>query len=245
MKAVILAAGMGTRLHPITEELPKAFLPVDEKPLIHYSLENLAESGITDVVIVTGFLQERFHIEIGESFNGKLNIEYAHNPRYQETGSMYSLSQTKNLINGEILLLESDLLYEERAISEILEEKSKDVMLVAPLSGSGDEVYITVDEKNHLTNLGKDIPEKDQAIGELVGITKLSYPYLQKVWEYAEYDYELGEENLHYEEVIVRVAQNERPLQCLKLPELAWIEIDKAENLRRAREEIFPVIHER
>lgn len=242
MKAVILAAGMGTRLRPITETLPKAFLPIDGKPLIWYSLDNLMRSGITDVLIVTGFLHDRFHDEIGDSFKDYLNIEYAHNPRYTETGSMYSLSQSKKIIDEDIILLESDLLYEQRAIERLLEYDFPDTMLVAPLSGSGDEVYITADGERHLTNLGKDIPEKDQAIGELVGITKLSYSYLEKVWEYAERDYEHGEENYHYEEVIVRVAQNEGPLQCMKLPELAWIEIDKAEDLQRAKKEIYPKI---
>lgn len=242
MKAVILAAGMGTRLRPITETLPKAFLPIDGKPLIWYSLNNLMRSGITDVLIVTGFLHDRFHVQIGDTFKDSLNIEYAHNPRYSETGSMYSLSQTKEMIDEDILLLESDLLYEQRAIERLLTREFQDTMLVAPLSGSGDEVYITADNEMHLTNLGKDIPEKDQAIGELVGITKLSYSYLEKLWEYAERDYDNGKENYHYEEVIVRVAQNERPLQCLVLPELAWIEIDKAEDLQRAKTEIYPAI---
>ena len=244
MKAVILAAGMGKRLRPITETLPKAFLPIDGKPLLWYSLNNLMRSGITDVLIVTGFLHDRFHEEIGDSFRDSLTIEYAHNPRYSETGSMYSLSQTKDLIDEDIILLESDLLYEQRAIEILLAHDFRDTMLVAPLSGSGDEVYITVDDEMYLTNLGKDIPEKDQAIGELVGITRLSYGYLEKVWEYAEGDYENGGENYHYEEVIVRVAQNEKLLQCLVLPELAWIEIDKAEDLQRAKEEIFPAIND-
>jgi len=244
MKAVILAAGMGTRLRPITETLPKAFLPIDGKPLIYYSLENLAKSGITDVLIVTGFLHDRFHDEIGDSFRDSLNFEYAHNPRYSATGSMYSLSQTQDMIDEDIILLESDLLYEQRAIERLMEHDFRDMMLVAPLSGSGDEVYITADEEMHLTNLGKDIPEKDQAIGELVGITKLSYSYLEKVWECAVQDYENGKENYHYEEVIVRVAKTDRPLQCLKLPGLAWIEIDKAEDLQRAKEVVYPAIRQ-
>lgn len=115
-------------------------------------------------------------------------------------------------------------------------------MLVAPLSGSGDEVFITVDEQMHLTNLGKNIPEKESAIGELVGITKLSHRFLQQVWDYAEHDYAEENENYHYEEVIARVAQNAHPLVCQKLPELAWIEIDKAEDLQRAKDVIYPRI---
>ncbi len=103
-----------------------------------------------------------------------LKIDYVLNDNYAGSGSMYSLSLVKDLIEDEILLMESDLLYESRAISLLLEGGHPNSILVAGLSGSGDEVYICANDKQEITDLGKNIPagSKKNAIGELAGISK-------------------------------------------------------------------------
>ena len=60
MKAIILAAGLGTRLRPMTENTPKALVQVNQKPLVEYQIEYLKERGIDDIIIVVGYLKEQF-----------------------------------------------------------------------------------------------------------------------------------------------------------------------------------------
>ncbi|EHE51606.1 licC protein [Streptococcus pneumoniae 2081074] len=60
MKAIILAAGLGTRLRPMTENTPKALVQVNQKPLIEYQIEFLKEKGINDIIIIVGYLKEQF-----------------------------------------------------------------------------------------------------------------------------------------------------------------------------------------
>ena len=98
MKAVILAAGMGSRLRPLTRELPKGLIEIAGKSLLEYSLEALKENGIREVILVIGFLARRIEQELGGEY-GSLKITYVFNEEYSHTGSMYSLSQARQLLD--------------------------------------------------------------------------------------------------------------------------------------------------
>ena len=243
MKAVILAAGMGTRLQPLTKDIPKCLLNIDGKTLLDRSLINLAEFGIRDVIIVTGFQSDKIEQTFGNSYHG-IDLCYVTNPRYSETGSMYSFSQARDLIDDNILLLESDLLYEQKAIKVILSSPLDDVILVSNLLHSGDDVYICINNKQQITNLGKNIPEleKQQAIGCLVGISKFSPTFLTELFEQAERDYANNILTDHYEESVLKTSRSGHPVYVEQCSDLRWIEIDNQSDLTRAKQEILPSI---
>ena len=180
MQAVILAAGKGTRLKAKTDTLPKAMIEIEGKPLLEYSLDALIENGITAVVLVVGFRHETIGRKFGTDYRG-LKIRYVLNENYAGSGSMYSLALVKDIIEDEILLMESDLLYESRAISRLLNDGHPNSILVAGVSGSGDEVYICANQKQEITALGKNIPmsSRETAIGELAGISRFKSNFLQ------------------------------------------------------------------
>lgn len=240
MKAIILAAGMGERLKPLTESIPKALIEIEGVTLIKKSLENLRNIGIKEIFIVVGYLEDLLKKKLGESYKN-IKITYVSNTNYSKTGSMFSLSQTEGLIDDTILLIESDLLYEKIALTALVNSPYLNEILVAPLSGSGDEVFICINEKNELSNLGKKISNKDEAIGELVGITKLSLDFIKKLYVRAKEDYKKNEYNYHYEEVIYELSKT-YPIKCKLIDKLNWIEIDNENDLKRALEIIYPKI---
>lgn len=243
MKAVILAAGMGTRLWPITTYLPKCLLSLEGKTLLERSLRNLARYGIRDVIIVTGFQEEMITRMFGKTYDG-LSLNYVTNPRYSDTGSMYSLSQSRALIDDHILLLESDILYEPKAIEMLLDSPFADVILVADLLHSGDDVYICVNTAQQITNLGKHLPEreKQEAIGCLVGISKFSPEFLAFLFQQAEQDYANKTLMSHYEGCVLETSRSGHPVYVKQCRDLRWIEIDNASDLARAQQEILPEI---
>lgn len=240
MKTVILAAGMGSRLKSLTKKIPKPFLNIDGKPLIIRSLDNLDNIGIKEVIIVVGYLEDLIKNNIGNYYKN-ITITYISNPDYSNTGSMYSFSQTEGIIDDEILLIEGDLLYEKKALISLINSTESNEILVAPLSGSGDEVYICVNESNELINLGKDIENKYDSIGELVGITKLSLHFLSHLYKKAKEDYNREEKLYHYEEVILKLSKT-YPIKCKLISDLNWIEIDTKKDLSRAIEIVYPKI---
>jgi 2-aminoethylphosphonate-pyruvate transaminase len=243
LQAVILAAGKGTRLKAKTDTLPKAMIEIEGKPLLEYSLDALIENGLTDVILVVGFRHESITRRFGTRYRG-LKIRYVLNDNYAGSGSMYSLALVKDIIEDEILLMESDLLYESRAISLLLNGGHPNCILAAGLSGSGDEVYICANDKQEITELGKNIPgsSKKNAIGELAGISRFQHKFLKLVFSKAQEDFQNGKLNYHYEECVYRTSKQTTPIHVVANKDLAWIEIDTAEDLQKAQELIYPLI---
>lgn len=241
--AVILAAGMGTRLKDLTKVTPKCLLEINGRPLIEYSLDNLISCGIKKVYFVLGFQPHIIREALGNEYKG-IEIEYVVNEEYSVTGSMYSFSQLKDKLKEDILLLESDLLYDVKAIKFLLDSKESSGILTSKCLGLGDDVYICVNEKKEIIQLGKKISEEERksAIGSLVGISKLSVSLLREIFKQAEIDYVNGEKTLHYEECFLTVSKNSMPIKVVFCDPLNWTEIDNANDLKYAKENVYPLL---
>lgn len=218
-------------------------IEIEGKPLLAYSLDALARYGPRDVIIVVGFRSETITRKFGNHYRG-LKIRYVENDRYASSGSMYSLSLVQDIIADEILLLESDLLYEPRALARLMDSDYPNSILVAGLSGSGDEVYICTNEKQEIIELGKNISDnsRQSAIGELAGISRFHRSFLELVFTAAREDFRNGKMNYHYEECVFRTSRQSIPIHAVAATELAWVEIDTAADLQRAQDLIFPQI---
>ena len=235
-QAVILGAGMGVRLKELGERIPKGFLRLGERPLVAESVARLFAEGIERVVVATGH-----HAELYEELacSGGDRIMTVHNARYAESGSLYSLWCARGEITEDFLLLESDLLYERRALRALLDHPSPDALLVSEPTGARDEVWVEARE-GRLVNMSKDRARLGPSIaGELVGITKVSLPFFREMLAVGErlfretlkVDYEL--------EGLVQAARV-RPLPIHVVPGLVWAEIDDLHHLERARERVYP-----
>ena len=194
--AVILAAGMGIRLRNVMGHLPKGLLEIGGKSLISRSLESLKNEGIDRVIIVTGFQESLYHERLQPQADIP-ELEFVHSKQFEETGSMHSLYVTKNYLQEDFLLLESDLLYESRALPSVINFEGPDVVLASGKTGSGDEVYIYGEkcekQPGYITS-GNILRGKIAAIskktfpglsvqGELVGISKISLKLLNRMCE--------------------------------------------------------------
>jgi glucose-1-phosphate thymidylyltransferase len=164
MKAVILAAGEGTRLRPFTNSEPKPMIPIANKPILEYAIEALSGNGITDITIVVGYKKERImsHFEDGRGL--KVSIEYAEQgKRVAQAGTAYALSMVRDRIKGDFLLLPGDNMIGSGLIGDLLAKKGKHRMIVTEsdtpskygvVELSGDTV-INIEEKpeHHIGNL--------------------------------------------------------------------------------------------
>ena len=100
MKAIILAAGLGTRLRPMTENTPTALVKVNQKPLVEYQIEFLKERGIDDIIIVVGYLKEQFY-SLEKEYEGLKVIE---NPYFDTCNNISSLYVAREHLNNTIIL---------------------------------------------------------------------------------------------------------------------------------------------
>jgi len=235
LQAVILAAGMGTRLRPIGHQGPKGALVLHERTIVEDSVQRLLKAGIENITIVTGY-QPEFYNALAESMSFSVNS--VHNPEYEDSGSMYSLFLARERIEGDFLLLESDLIYEQRALSTLLEHPSNNLLLLSGKTGAGDEVYVTTNRKGRLLSMSKQQDRLNAAVaGELVGISKVSTAQFETMCAYAgEYFENNNRLQLDYETDAMVAAGRTVPMHCITVENLLWSEIDDAAHYQRAIE---------
>lgn len=234
--AVILAAGLGSRLKHHTEAQPKGFLQIDGKSLIERSIDMLLEAGISEIIIGTGYRSEYF-----DSLTKKYPVITFRNDDYSTTGSMYTLYVLRNLIKDSFLLLESDLLYDPIALKYLLEDQRQDVILASGATNSGDEVYIQASSENTLEQMSKNQKMLKHISGELVGICKLSKETLSQMTDFSSKSFTTGNRMLNYEDALVGVA-SAHPIHIKLIDDLVWCEIDDENHLQRALTLIYPKI---
>jgi 2-aminoethylphosphonate-pyruvate transaminase len=238
--AVILAAGLGSRLKDRTKDQPKGFLEIDGDSLIERSIKILIDHGIERILIGTGYLHGHFD----DLKNKHPQIITHQNPDYETTGSMYTLYCLAHLIDAQFLLLESDLLYETASLDYLLSDSREDIILASGTTSSGDEVYIQCSAEGYLQSMSKNRNLLTHVDGELVGISKISAPTLKNVIAFSEQQYSLGNRAIHYEDVLVGVAQKQN-LPVKVINNLAWCEIDDESHLQRALAFVYPEILKR
>lgn len=146
--AVIMAAGMGTRFGQFTEKIPKGFVEFGGIPMVERSIQTLIDSGIKKIIIGTGYKKESY-----ETLARKYpQIKCVYSTRYAETNSMYTLWNCREEIgDDDFLLLESDLVYEKKAITSLIDCMSPDVMLITPITKFQDQYYVEYNDYRVLT----------------------------------------------------------------------------------------------
>lgn len=144
MKAVILAAGEGTRLRPLTQTRPKPMLPVGNKPLLEHVLEAAREAGIDEFVFVVGYKRERIQSYFGDGDHWNVDIEYV----VQETqlGTGHALLQAEHVVDDTFLVLNGDRIIDPTAISAVCAERQEtDSPVIAVTRHRHPEQYGVVD----------------------------------------------------------------------------------------------------
>lgn len=232
--ALIMAAGLGTRFGKMTETMPKGFVEVSGKSMIERSVETLIACGIERIIIGTGYKKEKY-----EDLQRKYpQIETCFSPKYAETNSMYTLWNTRDLVGeDDFLLLESDLIFETRAIQALLESSWTDIMLISPVIKFQDQYYIESNDDDILSACSV-IKDEVNAKGELVGIHKLSNSFYRKMcMEYAKIVED--KPKLGYEYMLLNMSKTISPVYVLKIEGLQWYEIDDEQDLKYAEGNII------
>ena len=124
MKALILAAGFGKRLQPITNTIPKSMVEVNGTPLLVNALNNLTALGITEIGIVVGHMADYIKDHIGTESKGA-RISYYENPRYLETNNIVSLYKAVDFCDDDMLMLECDIYYHKEMLEALLKGKGE------------------------------------------------------------------------------------------------------------------------
>lgn len=160
MKAVILAAGLGTRLRPVTDDVPKCMVRVNGQCIIDKQIENLKENSIneSEIYVIGGYKEDilRNHLK-----NKYPHVNFINNDRYSETNNMYSLFLARNYVKGqEFLLMNADVFYESNIISGILKGYGSKIACDKK-EYIEESMKITIAASGLINHISKKISEKD------------------------------------------------------------------------------------
>lgn len=235
-QAMILAAGRGVRMGERGQSIPKGFIELGGQSLVARSLTLLARVGIRDVTIVTGHLADCY--EQLPPVAG-VSVTTLHNPLFAERGSFESLRLGLTAMTTSFLLLESDIVYEPRALATVLSSDHDSVILTSGPTGAGDEVYVWADEMegvHRFRGMSKQrTTHADDPFGELVGISKISSELARDLMLHAHE----ARPDSDYESAVVRAATR-NPIACLRVDDLLWGEIDDEAMLARVEASLWP-----
>ncbi|EES49120.1 NTP transferase domain-containing protein [Clostridium botulinum] len=230
-EAVILAAGRARDFGK-----PVGMLEIEDFKLIDRTLNILKENGINKITIITGYESGCYE----EYFKNNKNINLVKSDKYKWTGTMYSLSLAREYVKDDFLLIENDLIFEKRAIKELIESNSRDCILLTNESGSGDEAFVEI-RNNHLFKMSKDIHQFNRIDGEMIGITKVSHKLYQMMLE--EFKDNINP-YLNYEYVLLDVARDYN-IGFVKIDDLAWGDADTKKEYENILNHLYPTIRRR
>lgn len=226
--AVILAAGKKKEF-----DKPVSFLKLEENTVLDRAVEILKNNGIEKIIIVAGYKKEFY--EEYEKNNPEINLVI--NEEYKWTGSMSSLAKAKDFIDGDFILLENDLVFEEPAIKSMIKSNHRDSILITNESGSGDEAFVEI-RNNYLFKMSKDIHQFNRIDGEMIGISKISLKLYKMMLE--EFSQNINP-YMNYEYTMLDVSR-EYKVGYEKVVDLIWGEIDNEEQYKKVKNLIYPKI---
>ena len=235
-KAIILAAGVGSRLRPLTNGVPKCLLDVGGQTILDRQIDALAEAGVGDVVIVVGYLESRIRAHLGS------RARYIVNNRYEETNSLYSMWLAREELADGALILNSDVVVPRRVLGRLVEAPAADAVLVEFGSHfEPEDMKVTVDD-GRVVDFGTHLPPA-RAHAHNVGVAKFSPEGAELLTACLEMLVHFGHENDWLPLAFREFAQH-WPLLPVPTDGLPWIEVDFPADLERARTEIAPVLAE-
>ena len=238
MKAIILAAGKGTRLNGVDLK-PKCLFEVGGETLLARQIAALRELHVNDIVIVLGFEAERIRRLYEHT------ASFVINSRFEETSSMYSLWLAREHLVDGFVVLNCDVLFHPQLLERLLTSPFDDALLVDLVDKNnnqlGDEEMKVKISDGRVVDIRKDL-DPAEADGENVGIVKFSASGARRLVE--EMDALISRGQLKdWAPRAFREFATRFPLHAISTEDYPWIEIDFPEDYRRAKEEVFPQIN--
>lgn len=244
LTAVVLSAGVGSRLGKLTEHTPKALQEVNGVPILQYDLAWMRKLNADRIIVVGGYCIDQVRTFVGSYAPEALVAE---NPEFRTTQRMSSLLSARDHIVGDMLVFDGDYIYSTPIAEQILARQYTHVTVHSATEKSPyteQDVIVELDEERHLKNIYKTTGTVPLAGAHQEYFNSLMYcpeEYLPTYWDTAEAVLAKSETGLvHLEEVILEYAK-EHPVDVVSFGAPIWMEIDNPEEFKNAEE--FIKIH--
>jgi L-glutamine-phosphate cytidylyltransferase len=247
MQAIIIAAGKGKRLSPLTDDTPKCMLHIGDMPIIQHQINTLRSAGVERISIIKGYCQKKIQLKDPD-------ISYFFNEDYQNNNILESLFYAEEAIIGDVIILYSDIIF-EKGVVEKLFESSDEISIMVDVDWKNHYVgrrdhpieeaeAVILGNNGEIQQIGKVINgEKAEVFGEFIGMIKLcgngpeifkSF-YHQSKNKYKGKQFQKAEsiKVAYLTDLIQEMVDNAIPISCVRINN-GWREIDTLEDLENA-----------
>jgi choline kinase len=239
MRLVILVAGVGSRLRPLTDERPKCLVEVGGQTILNRFLKQAEETGaFQEVVLITGYRHQQIQEAVNEwQRSHALPVRLVHNERYDVTNNGYTLLCAKDFLLDGFVLTDGDLLLEDGILRRVAASEKSHLAVDMQMKLDEEAMKFVLDEAGFVTELSKEIPV-ERGRGESIGLCKINAEDALGVVDHLAKLVEQGEENEYYERAFQELIREGWKLRVVDVGDLRWVEVDDHNDLARA-EEIF------
>jgi choline kinase len=244
MKAIILSAGQGRRLLPLTAESPKCSLRINIQSILEWQIQELAKCGIHHVTVVVGFGAEKVE-QILAGYVGPVSFQTIFNPFYSVADNLASCWVAREQMKGDFLLLNGDTLFESAILYRLLESPIRPITLVTDQKEhyDADDMKVTLDG-SRLVRIGKTILPAESH-GESIGMMAFRGDGASLFCEAIERTIRKPEAlKMWYLSIIDELAQQEK-ISTVSIKGCRWAEIDCPDDLRDAQKLVEHLAGER
>ena len=246
-KAIIIAAGLGSRLKNYTEDLPKCMLKFGDKTLLERQIEAYRDCGINNISVIRGYKKEKINYE---------DLRYYENPDFENNNILNSLFYAEEELNGNVIVSYSDILFEAYVVRRLLESQA-DISIVVDIDWRGYYVgrkehpiaeaeNVIFNANNEVLKIGKILTEKDDVHGEFIGMLKFTprgaeifkkhFHRAKEIYWDKPYQRAAIFQKAYITDIIQDMADFGVPVHCVII-ERGWKEIDTVEDYQNALKE--------
>ena len=232
MKAIVLCAGQGKRLLPLTERQPKCLLPVDgERPVLEIQLETLARHGVREAIVMIGFGADQVEAFLARTAFPGMKVETLYNPFYALSDNLVTCWLARDSMQDDFLLLNGDTLFEDAVAEKVLSQTQLPIAVTIDKKGSYDDDDMKVRlDGSRLQAIGKTLP-LDCVDGESIGMLSFRGRGAQQFREALERAVRGPDATRAWYLSVVNDLAQEVPVETVNIQGSWWAEIDDCDDL--------------
>jgi len=232
MKGIVLAAGVASRLRPLTDNMPKCLLQIGRKTILQRTMDNLISNGIDEIIIVTGYLQAQILAYVAKVYPD-LTVHFIYNKNFDSTNNIYSLWLAREQIdNDAIILLDSDIVFDKHIIQLLLESEHANCLAMRSAAEMDEEeMKVRISEDMRISEISKKI-KPALAAGESMGIASFDESFVSELMKIVGRRVEQeGRVNDFYEAAFQEAISKGSALYAVDIGDAGCVEIDTAEDI--------------
>ena len=236
LKAIILAAGVGSRIRPLTDNCPKSLLKIGDYTILQMMISHLQSSGINDIIMVLGYLQQQIKDYLAINFPD-INVQFVINELYKVTNTGYSLMLTEPFIqNCDFIKFDADVVFEPNILNKLITSEYCNLLCIDKgINVDTDEIKVIIDEQGKVLKASMNVASED-AVGESIGIEKISNETGKLLFHELKLMMQKKEHHQDYYEVAYeRLIEKGIVFNTLDITGLKWTEIDTLDDFDLAK----------